>query len=214
MQELRSTEILDKEILNDARKKAEKIKKKTEAEIERIISSVDDDVQKAQNEKEFFYSEKLLAYENNLKASIPLEKNRIKVSYFQKSIINKITEYLSSLSEQKKIELVLKQIPVSLIEKKAETEKFIANIYGFDFSYTKEILEKTFKLSIVEYKSVSFGEIVAEENLLNSLEEMKGIILESTNKNYRYRLTISEVIGKLLDEKREELAISLFGGLD
>ena len=33
MQELRSTEILDKEILNDAAKKAENIKRKTDEEI-------------------------------------------------------------------------------------------------------------------------------------------------------------------------------------
>lgn len=214
MQELRSTELLDKEILNDARKKAEKIRKKTEEEIEQILSSVDDDIQKAQYEKEAFYAEKLLAYENNLKASIPLEKNRIKISYLYKSVINKITEYLSSLPEEKKLELVLKQIPATCIEKTAEIEKFTAYIYGFDFSSAKKMLEKMYKSSITEYKKVAFGEVASEENPLNSMTEMKGIILESINKNYRYRLTISEIIGKLLDEKREELVASLFGGLD
>ena len=44
MQELRSTEILDKEILNDAAKKAENIRKKTEDDVSQIIASVDDDV--------------------------------------------------------------------------------------------------------------------------------------------------------------------------
>ena len=51
MEELRSTEILDKEIEADARKKAAKIVAKAESEAKSIIEGVDDRVKKAVEEK-------------------------------------------------------------------------------------------------------------------------------------------------------------------
>ena len=44
------------------------------------------------------------------------------------------------------------------------------------------------------------------------LAKPQGIILESEDKNFRCRLTLSEVIEKLLDTNRSELSDTLFGG--
>ena len=49
MQELRSTDILEKEIQTDARKKAEEILKQAESECTNILESVDADLQKPKN---------------------------------------------------------------------------------------------------------------------------------------------------------------------
>ena len=51
MQELRSTDILDKEIQADARKKAERMLAKTDSECEKLIASVESDIEKAAEEK-------------------------------------------------------------------------------------------------------------------------------------------------------------------
>ena len=48
MEELRSTEILEKEIQSDARRKAEKILKNADADCEKILSSVETRFEKTQ----------------------------------------------------------------------------------------------------------------------------------------------------------------------
>ena len=80
MEELRSTEILDKEIEADARKKAAKIVAKAESEAKSIIEGVDDRVKKAVEEKSAVYKNKLSLLEKNADAYIPLEKERFLVA--------------------------------------------------------------------------------------------------------------------------------------
>ena len=215
MQELRSTEILDKEILNDAVKKAERIKKQTDEDISQVIASVDDDVAKAQKDKEAYYADKLDSFVKDKKAAAPLEKQRMKVSFFQASMTKEIDKYLSSLSEKKRLELVLSQIPSEIIKKNTEdSAKLTAYIYGFDFTAAKNILAKEYKGIISSYEKTDFGKLVPEESYSLSKKNLKGIILESEDKNYRYRFTISEVLGKVLDKNRAELVQALFGGID
>ena len=209
MQELRSTEILDKEILNDAAKKAENIKRKTDEEISQVIASVDENVAIAEKDKEAYYTEKLNSFIKDKKAAAPLEKQRMEVSFIQKSIMLKINKYLSSLPEKKRLELVLKQIPSEVIK---QNKNLIAYIYGFDFEAAKKALAKEYKNEIKDYKQTDFGKLVPEEAYSLDKENLQGIILESEDKNYRYRLTTSEVLGIVLDKNRAELAQSLFGG--
>ena len=77
MEELRSTEILDKEIQEDARKKADKIVKNSQIEAQNILDSVDGRIEVARQEKEKFYAEKLTRFERDTNASLPLEKQRL-----------------------------------------------------------------------------------------------------------------------------------------
>ena len=209
MQELRSTDILDKEILNDAAKKVENIKRKTDEEISQVIASVDENVAIAEKDKEAYYAEKLNSFIKDKKAAAPLEKQRMEVSFIQKSIMLKINQYLSSLPEKKRLELVLKQIPSEYIK---QNKNLVAYIYGFDFDAAKKALAKEYKNEIKDYKKTDFGKLVPAEAYSLDKENLKGIILETEDKNYRYRLTTSEVLGIVLDKNRAELAQSLFGG--
>ena len=100
MQELRSTEILDKEIQTDARKKADKLLKKADADCEAILSSVDTDIAKVKAEKQEFYNKKLMAFKNDQNAFMPLEKERFKVGYISETLSKYINDYLTGLSEE------------------------------------------------------------------------------------------------------------------
>ena len=51
MQELRSTDILDKEIQADARKKAERMLAKADSDCAKLLASVDTDIEKTGAEK-------------------------------------------------------------------------------------------------------------------------------------------------------------------
>ena len=59
-------------------------------------------------------------------------------------------------------------------------------------------------------EETKFGKIVLEDDY--DLEKPEGILLESEDKSFRVRLTLSEIIGQLLDKNREELSDALFRG--
>ena len=204
MQELRSTDILDKEIQADARKKAERILQKADAECSNILESVEADVEKAAEIKKDFFRKKLEAFENDKKASVPLEKQRFEVSFIQNAISENINKYLDALSEDKKLELVAGKYDF-------KTELSLnAYVYGFSCDAAKKFLSKKLGNKLLSCTETNFGAKALEEDA--GLTKPQGIILESEDKTFRCRLTLSEVIEKLLDSNRAELSAALFGG--
>lgn len=204
MQELRSTEILDKEIQADARKKAEKLLKKADADCAEILNSVESDIAKAKAEKQDLYNKKLAAFKNDQNASMPLEKERFKIGYISSTLSKYTNDYLKGLSEDKRIELAAKDYNFD------SEAKVNAYVYGFDVKKVKTFLSKKLGSKLLNCEETKFGKIVLEDDF--GLEKPEGILLESEDKAFRARLTISEVIGRLLDENRKELSDALFGG--
>ena len=204
MQELRSTDILDKEIQADARKKAERMLAKADLDCEKLLASVDSDIEKAKQEKEEFFAHKLEAFEKDRMAVVPLEKERFKVSFIQNSVIQNINKYLEGLSEEKRLALVARDFNF-------ETElKLNAFVYGFSLAGAKKFLSEKLGSKLASVSETKFGAEALEDEI--GLEKPQGIILESEDKNFRCRLTLSEVIEKLLDTHRSELSDTLFGG--
>ena len=80
MEELRSTEILDKEIQEDARKKAGRILRDADAEAAKILAAVDSRVAAIRKEKENAYEQKIAAFKRDAEAALPLEEKRFLVS--------------------------------------------------------------------------------------------------------------------------------------
>lgn len=92
MEELRSTEILDREILEDARRKAEKILKTSEAECRAIYDDVSLRIEKSREEKSHEYKQKAESYRNDSASAIPLEKQRRIVSFVDTSVSQALTD--------------------------------------------------------------------------------------------------------------------------
>lgn len=204
MQELRSSEILDKEIHSDAVRKTEKILKKADADCEAIVNSIEAAVQKDEADKAEFLAKKKAAFEKDQNASIPLEKERFLVSFVQKKIIQGINNYLEKLDEAKRIELVCKNFDFN-IEKNVN-----AYVYGFNMDNAKKVLTKKLGKKLLSCNETQFGKILLEDDC--GLNKPEGIILESEDKSFRCRLTLSQVIDFLMDKNRAELSAALFGG--
>lgn len=211
MQELRSTEILDKEILEDAQKKVQKILKNSESECRSIMSSVDDKVTKTVEEKEAALISKLESIKTNLNASLPLEKERFQVSFVENLIITKIQDYLKSLSEEKRIQLVLEKIKTiktdEYVNSLLKEKSFTAYVYGFDIKKVEKALNDILGKRLLACQPTDFGKLILEDEIL---EINEGIILESQDKEVRFRMTLTEVVEELLNNNREELAETLF----
>lgn len=204
MQELRSTDILDKEIQADARKKAERMLAKADRDCEQLLASVNSDIEKATEEKQQFFAHKLEAFEKDRQAVVPLEKERFKVSFIQNAVIQNINKYLEELSEEKRLELVARNFAFNT------DYRFNAYVYGFSADSAKKFLSSKLGDKLLSCSETKFGSTVLEDEI--GLSKPQGIILESEDKNFRCRLTLSEVIEKLLDSNRAELSATLFGG--
>lgn len=198
MEELRSTDILDKEIQNDARKKAQVLLDQGKARAAEILAGVQGQVAEAKAQKEKFYGDKLSKKQKDSDASLPLEKERFLVSFVGTSIDQAIDEYLKKLPEEKRIELVLK-----ILDGKDELykdKKFSAKIHGFDQKTAKDAVEK------------KLGSKLLSCELVQNSHESDGMILESEDRSLKMRLTIEEIIGAAKDKHYKEMSDALFGG--
>lgn len=205
MQELRSTDILDREIQSDARKKADRILKQAEADCEKVLSSVSENIKKAEEEKKNFYAAKIQALENDKKATVPLEKERFQVSFMQDQIVQCINKYLSSLSVEQQLKIAFGKFDFSKISKNVT-----AYVYGFSISEAEKSLKKLIGNKLSACKETQFNKMVIEEEI--GLKDPKGIILEAEDSSFRIRLTITQAVSQALDVNRGELSQSLFGG--
>ncbi len=208
MEELRSTEILDKEIENDARKKAAKIISSAQEEAKKILEDVDSRVEAAQKERTEFYQEKISRYEKNAEASVPLEKERFLVSFYSGEVAKAFNEYLKSLGAEKRLALLEEKIPA--FKDALGSKKVSAVVYGLELGAAKKMLEKSLGKNLAEVSEVLFEKSGESPEALNEIHE--GIILESEDKSVRCRLTTDQTVREIKDKYSFELASSLFGG--
>lgn len=208
MEELRSTDILDKEIQDDARKKAEKILKNADIQCQQILSDVDARLDAAKKEREEYYNQKADKFLKDLNSSLPLEKSRFLVSHISSSIAQEINNYLKSISEQKRINLVLSML--NRFGSLTKDKVFNAIIYGFNQDSVKLEISKIENLKINSYSSTEFSK--SGETAIGNIDIHEGIILVSEDESVKIRLTLEEYISELIDKYRNELAVTLFGG--
>ncbi len=207
MEELRSTEILDKEIEADARKKAEKILAKAEEEAKSILSDVERRVNEAKSQKESYYATKLSQFEKSIEQALPLEKGRFLVSFYSDSVSQAFNEYLENLGEEKRLFLIEKRLgnlPETCFQKKIN-----AAVFGFKLAAAKKILEKSLK-NLGKVEEISFERSGEEETLGNAFHE--GVILTSEDGFIKVRATIDQIVREIKDKYSMELAEKLFGG--
>lgn len=208
MEELRSTEILDREIQEDARKKAERILSSAHDEVQKILSTVNDKIESAGKEKELFYESKIARFKRDCEASVPLERKRFLVSFQSKAVREAINNYLNDLSLDKKaamLEKLLEKYRSALMDK-----KLFVKVFAFDADKASSIIKKIFgNTSLQSIQTADVSEICGPSDYLN---EMKGFIIETSEGSVRCRVMLSEIVEELIDMYSFELTKTLFGG--
>jgi V/A-type H+-transporting ATPase subunit E len=203
MEELRSTEILDKEIQEDARKKADRILKNADSDAARIASDVQTRIAAARQEREAACKKRIEAGQRDADAAVPLEKERFLVSFEDKAIMTAIEEYYAALPEKKQLALIrnlLKQFKGILNGKQGNlcfngfTEKAIRKLI-------QDELGTSFILSMTEIEDTHAAE----------KEVYRGMVIETGDGSIRCRVTIPEIFAAVIDSNRYELVEALFG---
>lgn len=208
MEELRSTEILDREIETDARKKTEKILKSADEECEKILSQIDERVKKATEEKSAQYENKISRFEKNTKSSVPLEKERFRVTFYFDSVSFALNEYLKNIGAEKRLVLIKKKL--AEVKSAVFGKKTNAFVFGMDLRDAENLLRKELGFYVISVKEIAFEKSGEQAETLNDFHE--GIILESEDKVVTVRLTMDEIVREIKDKYGYELASALFYG--
>ena len=207
MEELRSTEVLDKEIETDARKKAERILAKADSDGKALVADVARRIEKFTEEKNAEYQKKTESYQADRDAVVPLEKERFLVSFMESAIIKAIDSYLDALGEEKRIALAVRRW--NAYKAVVASQKVNALVFGFDAARAEAALKKA-GVPLVSCTSVAYEK--SGDEGIDGLTFKEGIILETEDTMIRCRLTLSQIVGELETEHRAELAKALFGG--
>jgi vacuolar-type H+-ATPase subunit E/Vma4 len=197
MEELQSTEILAREILEDARKKAA-----------RTLKAADDTVRAHTREWEKKTAENIAALEKKygeqkelaaekIMARLPIDKRRAKVEKIENLLESAVESWYNSLSRDQILELLSKELEKRLAlcdEFSASSEKRV-----FYHGLERGEVEKTLK--------ILSGNCIIEESA--TTDRYPAITLEAGN--VRIIASIQMLVDFLLQEKRIELVEALVG---
>jgi V/A-type H+/Na+-transporting ATPase subunit E len=208
MEELRSTEILDKEIQADARKKAERILSSADQECRNVMADVTVRMAAATKDRNDAYAKKAEQFARDADAALPLEKQRYLVSFTEKAVSDAVNAYLLALSEERRfslLELLFKRCRAVLAGK-----KMLASIYGCNIKTAESFLKKELGKDLVSCMETGFEK--TGQQAPDGMTVHEGIILEAEDHSVRCRLTLEELISEIEDRYSRELVDALFGG--
>jgi V/A-type H+-transporting ATPase subunit E len=208
MEELRSTEILDKEILEDARKKAQRVLAKSEKDAQKVLDGVSDRVETALAEKTSVYDKKYNRFREDLESALPLEQKRFLVSFEDTAVTNAISLYIESLTNEKQLFIIEKLI--SRYKCVLKDKKVHIVVSGFEVAEMKKLSNKVLgAASVLSCKKMA----VADEKFLSAeYGNSKGAVLETEDHSIVCRAVIGELLSEISDTYSFELVSTLFGG--
>lgn len=214
MEVLRTTEILENEINENAKKKAACILAEAESECRKIAEIIDKRIAAVEKEEEFFLQKQLSVIKMEMEAAISLSKVRFLAEYTNKTVISAIHDYLDALDEKKQLQLIQSQL--SRFAPVLEGKKLAVEILGFDEKSVRPVLADVFGKDAVASCQLVDPKVAMGSDVWNqgNLGVSKGILLRTEDSSVRCHVTFDDIVGQLLERHGSELASTLFcGGL-
>ena len=208
MEELRSTQALDNEIIADAKKKSERILQKAEETCASLLADVDKRVNDALKQAQETQDALLAAFKKNTEASLPLEKERYLVSFVSESILNAVNGYFEKAGEQKRLDVV--ESMVRRAKNVLGDKKVSAYVLAFPLDSARKMLEGALGVQLLSVEQVQKS--VLDEDVLPGFAFDDGIILVTEDASIKCRLTLKEKVKEILDDKKMERSQALFAG--
>jgi vacuolar-type H+-ATPase subunit E/Vma4 len=207
MEELQSTEILDREILEDARKKAHRILKTAEDTIN--LKSVDWEktLSAALEELEKKYAQQGELVTDEIMAHLPIDKHRIKAKKIEEMLSSAVKTWYTGLSRDRVLDLLKKELEkrIAVCAAFAGAGKIRVQIHQIERTEAEALLK-----AVLPGKSGADTSYLIEE--IRSASAYPEIILETPEA--RIYASISKTVELFLAEKRAELVEALLGKME
>lgn len=197
MEEIKGTEALEREILEDAAKKAERIVKKAKEEAERLKANSAETLDRMVEELEARKLEKIAQMRRETFSKMPLEKTRLRARFIDAALRNSVEKFMDALDEAK-----LGAWCLSGLKKRSNLltgRKLRMSHRGIDASSLREMRELLGP--DVEVSASAAADVDAPQ---------RGIVIESLDGTIVMTLGEKQLEERLLDEYRGVLASALF----
>jgi V/A-type H+-transporting ATPase subunit E len=194
MEVIKPSDKLEKQLLDDARKKADRILKNADNESGRILKE-----EMARAEKEIEELEKNGQIEidkliNEIKAVLPLDIMRKRLEFINITMNSVLDEFFNEINKKDFADIL--RLSVLKVKDIFKGMKIKISCKGIDENMIKELINQS--IPDVSINEISFD-----------LQEL-GIVLESDDKKVTYNSTILELKSYLLENYRGELVKELF----
>mgnify|MGYP001181056993 CR=1 FL=1 len=194
MDEVRTSEELEKEVLEDARKKAERTLLGADKKIDEIRREGEEKIREELASLAEEYGRRKELEEKKLLASLPLDKGRRRLAFLERRLEETLSAFFSSLGEEEVLDLLSRRG---------------ARAAGLIGSPPHEVYFSGVSREGAVKAAASLGVQNAE---FKPAEGYRGLVFLNTHEGIRYRLTLDEVAGELRERGRRRIVDALFGG--
>ena len=194
---MKTSEELEKQILEDARKKAQRILENADKECVSVQAEWAKKLEEETARMEEDAEREMKALQSELDASLPLDFMRARLGFIEDALRSRLRALFSGFSAQEKAEIIATLL--KRVEPLFKGKTVTALVNGISAEEAGKIVRAVMpEAALQEVK-----ELPAEMG--------EGIVLETPDGRIRYRGTFSELQERLLEEHREELKLALLG---
>ena len=206
MEVLKTSETLEKQILEDARKKASRVLEGAEREIAAIRGEWE---AKAGQEKQRLEAEcdaKIAALRREIASSLPLDFMRTRLASIERTLSGALAEVFAGMPDEE-----LARLLGLLLGRAASAfrgARLTVTCEGLPPELAGRIVRESIRDGVVE-------KVTAEPSSQPGGGApglpRKGIVVSTTDGRVRFRGTVKEIAAILMEERREELVTALLG---
>ncbi|MDR1326648.1 MAG: ATPase [Treponema sp.] len=205
MEELLSTDVLDREILEDARKKAYHILKASDESVKSVAELWENKTTAAIAESRKHYASRFVTMRDEIMARLLLDKRRVRSEKIESLLKTAMVGYLQSLPRETLLSLLENEVRLRLTELQ-ETSEFpttgvTVQIRNLSSAESEAILKKYLTPGTWTLETTSTAMLVEDK--------FPRLMLDAPS--VRINASIDNVGYDLLEDKRTELLVALLG---
>jgi hypothetical protein len=214
MEELRSTEVLDREILEDARKKAFKILKTADDTVNAQTQRWERKTRRAVEEIRGNYARRLEKVKEEILARLPLDKRRLRSETAENFLLRAMETFLRNLSRRQILAVLEREFASRLAAcidwgGAAGGNPPVLLYSGMSESEAKEVLTAAAAGSRIKDVSHGVSGWEFQKNERPGGAELPAVVLNMPT--VRIAASVETAAAGLLEDKRAELAAALLG---
>jgi len=208
MEELKSTEVLEREILEDARKKALRTFKLSEDTISAQNAQWEQKLTENIENLEKKYAEDIKAEKEKVMSRLPVDKQRAKIEKIENILRVSVENWYKSLTRTQILELIGRELSI-INEQLAENSEQLT-INNEKRAKNNDVTAKISGLEVAEAEAVlKQSNLMCAISEIPSLSRYPSIVIDT--EDVRITASIENMIESLLDDKRSELVTALVG---
>ncbi len=201
METVKTSEVLESQIMEDARAKARRILEAADRECAAIRAKWESHRAGEIHRLEAARDARIALLRQELASSLPLDFMRLKLAFLQQGVARAMESFFASLSAAELARIIGAQL--ARAASAFPGARINAGYSGFTEKEARAIIKDSLPGVTVGDVTQLTGDAAAEAGT--------GIMVETADGSRRYRGSLVELSGFLLEEYREELATALFG---